>query len=43
MTNEQKSRIAQMKAEEKSYGEIAGALGLARTTVSIFLPEKQLA
>ena len=34
MTNEQKSRIAQMKANGKSYGEIAGALGLPRTTVS---------
>ena len=34
MTNEQKSRIAQLKAEGKSYGEIAGALGLPRTTVS---------
>ena len=36
MTNEQKSRIAQMKAEGKSYGEIAGVLGLPRTTVSNF-------
>ncbi len=36
MTNEQKSRIAQMKAEGKSYGEIAGELGLPRTTVSNF-------
>ena len=36
MTNEQKSRIAQMKAEGKSYGEIAGALGLPRTTISNF-------
>lgn len=36
MTNEQKSRIAQMKADGKSYGEIAGALGLPRTTVSNF-------
>ena len=36
MTNEQKSRIAQMKAEGKSYGEIAGELSLPRTTVSNF-------
>jgi len=36
MTNEQKSRIAQMKAEGKSYGEIARELGIPRTTVSNF-------
>ena len=36
MTNEQKSRIAQLKAEGKSYGEIARELGIPRTTVSNF-------
>ena len=36
MTNEQKSRIAQLKVEGKSYGEIARELDLPRTTVSNF-------
>ena len=36
MTDAQKSRIAQMKADGKSYAEIAKELGLPRTTVSNF-------
>ena len=36
MTNEQKSQIAQLKVEGKSYGEIARELDLPRTTVSNF-------